>query len=94
MLGGRKWNGLHLHVPRTRIGRGVNSLKQGLGRVGNALMGYQTSKSGTRRSRFGRAFKGLANLFKRKPASAKTRRSVGPRAPFLENLRVRMGARV
>ena len=94
VLGGRKWNGLHLHVPRTRIGRGVNSLKQGLGRVGNALMGYQTSKSGTRRSRFGRAFKGLANLFKRKPASAKTRRSVGPRAPFLENLRVRMGARV
>lgn len=55
---------------RTRLGRGVNTLKRGFGRLGNALMGYRNSKSGTRRSRFGRAFKGLANLFKRKPASS------------------------
>jgi len=94
VLGGRKWNGLHLYVPRTRIGRGVNALKQGLGRAGNAFMGYQTNKNGTRRSRFGRALKGFTNLFSRKAASSKSRRSASPRPAFMENLRPRMGARV
>jgi hypothetical protein len=58
---------------RTRLGRGVNSFKRGLGRARNALMNYQPSKSGTRRSRFGRALKGLKNLFTRKAKSASAR---------------------